>query len=277
MSLFPAVSPRLPCIILDGVMYRAGDDGQITESESRKRSYRLASDFGMESDIVLTGTVDSLSFPSGAVVLMGPSSASKSPLVKYLSLSMGGRLIRYGEPLVSITDNGDLAEALIRYSGETNIIGLDSVKQFVGRAGGASMGRGVSRELFAWLSDVSSLFTSHGKTLIVPLNISTDLEKSINEVREAARSNTNMLMTYAGGSEYVFERRTGQDKQRVSGTFSFAWKGDGEIGGIKVNSESSIDLPESFDAIVAAQAATPADIVAAAQRLAKRNRSISKG
>lgn len=180
------------------------------------------------SDIIATQVTPGLRYPSGVVTILGASDAAKSPLADFLA---GGNTLNFGEPLPGdLTRAAEACAEMMSFllDSDAKIISFDSVKNLLtrGSSGGGAGARGVSRAIFPMLSDWSSVASSLGKTIVVPINISTSDLGAMEEIKEAMRSNVNMHIFAAGSGNYQYLSRVPGKGKRIAGAFSVAWSGN---------------------------------------------------
>lgn len=178
-------------------------------------------------DFVMQDHLKGFSFPTGVVTVLGTSDASKSPLASFLAQ---GNTIEFGEPLPGLISRAaEAATELMSFliDSKEKVISFDSVKNLLSRtsSGGAAATRGVSRAIFPMLSDWSSVAASLGKTIIVPVNISTGKEDALEEIKEAMRSNVSMHIFASGDRRFSYLSRIPGRGKRVAGTFSVRFTG----------------------------------------------------
>lgn len=185
-----------------------------------------------------SAVVDGIPFPKGVCVIFGGADTAKTPLLHYVLKRTGGDHIRYGEPLPGYFRSEQAAAAAIMTS-DNSIIGLDSLKNLVGRLSGGLMDAGVSRELFPMLSDWSSYFAEHGQTLVTIVNASSSAQRVEDMMVEALKSNVTMIIHAKPDGRLDWVARRGSGLRRRTGQHRIEWAGDGEISRL-TGSESRI-------------------------------------
>lgn len=192
-----------------------------------------------------SAVVDGMPFPKGVCTIFGGADTAKTPLLHYLMRRTGGTHVRYGEPLPGYYRSEQLAAAAIMNAPGT-IIGLDSLKNLVGRLSGGLMEAGVSRELFPMLSDWSSYFAERGQTLITIINASSSSDRVESMMVEALKSNVTMLIHAKPDGRLEWLARRGSGMKRRTGVHRIEWEGDGKIRALINNSESSREPASSL-------------------------------
>lgn len=193
-------------------------------------------------DLVMTQITPGFKIPSGVVTVLGASDAAKSPLADFLAY---GNTLNFGEPLPGdLTRAAEACAEMMSFllDSDKKIISFDSVKNLLTRqsSGGAAAARGISRAIFPMLSDWSSVASSLGKTIVVPINISTSDIGALEEIKEAMRSNVNMHIFAAGSGNYQYLSRVPGKGKRVSGAFSVSFEGS------RINKMSVVGAAKQF-------------------------------
>lgn len=178
-------------------------------------------------ELLTNGNLDGIPVPAGVVSIFGGANSGKSPLASYIANKLGGKMVRYGEPLPGyFRDVSQAVHAIL--SADEQVVVLDSTKNLVGRIDGGLMASGVSREFFAMLSDWSSYFAELGQTVIVVVNATVKDASLVQMVVEGLYSNTTGII-HAADSTLTWAMRAGSGKQRSEGTSKIIWAGDGKI------------------------------------------------
>lgn len=178
------------------------------------------------NDIINTVSRSGIKATSGVVTVLGIADTAKSPLGDFLA---AGNTIHFGEPLPGVTTRAadaavELYDAL--FNAEDKVVCFDSVKNLLSRGtSGGAAARGVSRSIFPMLSDWSSVSASLGKTIVVPINISTNDPDALVEIEEAMRSNATMHILAKGDQTYEYLARTPGKGKRVRGSFTAQFTG----------------------------------------------------
>lgn len=200
------------------------------------------------SDLRMNKVAGGLEFPTGVVTVLGSSDAAKSPLADFLA---AGNVIHFGEPLPGhVTQASEACAELIAFllGDDSDVLSFDSVKNLLTRSAGAAATRGVSRAVFPMLSDWSTVAASLGKTIVVPINISTDSSEAVNEIKEAMRSNVNMHIFASGNAAYDFLTRVPGKGKRKTGSFRAQFGADNRI--TKVSLQGGLADEVQFDPMV---------------------------
>lgn len=226
-------------IALGNVSYGLMANGSVIEMPG-KRVYAHPEGFEIQKELKLVAVVDGIPLVAGVNVIFGGADASKSPVLRHIAAHTPSTMIRFGEPLPGYVRETDaLAKALL--SSTTPVICLDSIKNLVGRLAGNAMTSGVSREVFAMLSDWSSFFAERGQAVVTIINVSTDDEKALNMTVEALRTNTNATWRSARNGMIEWQHRTGEGRIRNSGTVQIVWQGDGVVRALRAIGASPED------------------------------------
>lgn len=171
--------------------------------------------------------------PAGSAIVMGVASVGKTPVLKWVVKACNdanpgsATLFRYGEPLPGyITNEVDAARKLMvaLLNPDIKVIAIDSIKDLVASMGGGLMARGVPRLVFKMISQWGTVAASLGKTIIVPLNISTDDQNAMDEVSSAVSSNATTAILYDRDGKYAVSARTGEGKLRANSTWKLQFK-----------------------------------------------------
>lgn len=165
--------------------------------------------------------VDGVRYGAGLTIVAGRGDVGKTPFVHaYGSLLAGGNdyaVIRFGEPLSGYTTDfdsfvSDLAEAMITHS----VIVIDSLKDVIASVGGNATTGGLSRGAFQLLSDLGSIAATRGCALVASINPTSNDDRIIELVNEAARSNATSLVVNKSDSVWDVVTRTGEGLLRVT-------------------------------------------------------------
>lgn len=214
-------------VALGNMSYGLMADGSVVELAG-KRVYAHPAGFETQNELQVVAVVDGIPIVSGVNVIFGGADASKSPVLRYIADKTQAAMIRFGEPLPGYTrETGELARQLL--SATTNVICVDSVKNLIGRLAGNAMTSGISREVFAMLSDWSSFFAERGQAVVTIINVSTGDEKALAMTIEALRSNTNATWCSRTDGTIEWQHRTGEGRKRNSGEATVVWQGDGVV------------------------------------------------
>lgn len=171
--------------------------------------------------------------PAGSAIVMGVASVGKTPVLKWVVKACNdanpgsATLFRYGEPLPGyITNEVDAARKLMvaLLNPAIKVIAIDSIKDLVASMGGGLMARGVPRLVFKMISQWGTVAATLGKTIIVPLNISTDDQNAMDEVSSAVSSNATTAILYDRDGKYAVSARTGEGKLRANSTWKLQFK-----------------------------------------------------
>lgn len=189
----------------------------------------------------------------GSTVAMGPASVGKTPLLRWIvdvcnkHREGSAVLLRFGEPLPGyVTNELELARMLMAalLDPAIDVIAVDSIKDLTATMDGALMARGVPRQLMRMLSQWGTVFAALGKTIVVPLNISTDNEDALKEVASGVLSNTTTAIVHEEGLNYKFAGRSGEGKLRLSTTWRLSFKNG--VPSVQVGGPGFGAAPESI-------------------------------
>lgn len=181
--------------------------------------------------------IDGIPLFTGLTVIFGGANEGKSPILRHIAnrsqgTSVNCRAIRYGEPFPGyVRDTASLAAAILELpsgSAGVRVVTIDSLKNVVGRLGGSATSGGLSRELFPWLSDVSSFLAEIGVALVTVLNVSSARKLVVDEVVEGLHSNT-VATWYVSDGQVTWQCRLGEGRKRAQGVATVIWGGDGQI------------------------------------------------
>lgn len=206
----------------------------------------------MHDDIITTAIAPGFRVPSGVVTVLGVSDAAKSPLADFLA---SGNTLNFGEPLPGdLTRAAEACAEMMSFllDSDAKIISFDSVKNLLTRAssGGGAGARGISRAIFPMLSDWSSVASGLGKTIVVPINISTSDIGAQAEVEEAMRSNVNMHIFATGAGNYRYLSRVPGKGKRIAGSFSVSWSGSKIVKLAVTGGTRQLEAPDMQDEMV---------------------------
>lgn len=199
-------------------------------------------------------SVHGVFLPAGSAIVMGVASVGKTPVLKWVvkacndAVPGSATLFRYGEPLPGyITNEVDAARKLMvaLLNPSIKVIAIDSIKDLVASMGGGLMARGVPRLVFKMISQWGTVAASLGKTIIVPLNISTDDQNAMDEVSSAVSSNATTAILYDRDGKYAVSARTGEGKLRANSTWKLQFK-DGKPVVTSTDTVQPMDLRESL-------------------------------
>lgn len=181
--------------------------------------------------------------PVGSVVIFGPSNLAKTPLLKRLVAEQeagapGSAVhLRFGEPLPGYMSD-DMEAAFVLTSAlldpKVKLIAIDSIKDMASTVEGASMARGLPRPLFTILSQWGQVACSLGKTILTPLNISTDDKSALQEAVQAAHGNTTAVLSITTAEpdgksfKYRLSARQGEGRKRRSETWTLTFGAQGQ-------------------------------------------------
>lgn len=203
--------------------------------------------------------------PAGSAIVMGVASVGKTPVLKWVVKTCNenapgsATLFRYGEPLPGyITNEVDAARKLLvaLLDPKIKVIAIDSIKDLVASMGGGLMARGVPRLVFKMISQWGTVAATLGKTIIVPLNISTDDQNAMDEVSSAVSSNATTAILFDRDGKYAVSARTGEGKLRSNST----WKLQFRDGVPVITSVGSVEKPDMRDALLGKDRLTEAKI-----------------
>lgn len=159
--------------------------------------------------------------PCGVVLVVGAADTAKTPLALSLAASQGMyQHIRHGEPLAGYASSEedlarDLFFAVASYPEIATVV-LDSLKDQLITAPGGAMTSGLSRGIWPALSNLSSVFSDIGKSLIIPINPATVTEGVLDMVIESAKSNVAMVIASEGEGLWATTTRQGEGLRRVN-------------------------------------------------------------
>lgn len=171
--------------------------------------------------------------PGGSAIVMGVASVGKTPVLKWAVRACNdvepgsATLIRFGEPLPGyITNEIDASRKLMSalLDPAIKLIAIDSIKDLVASMGGGLMARGVPRLVFKMISQWGTVAATLGKTIMVPLNISTDDRNAMDEVSSAVSSNATTAILHDKGGSYAISARTGEGKLRATGVWKLQFQ-----------------------------------------------------
>lgn len=168
------------------------------------------------------------SIPTGGCIIAGGPDKGKTPAIQAIASEVKQAYgddsvvyIRFGEPLPGyVSDPIELLQrvALAMADPGVRLIAIDSLKDVMGQMKGQLMARGIPRLFFVVFSQWSAIAASLGKTIITPLNVSTDSEEAIAEVETACLSNSTCTFTVESSimNKIVYSgiARTGDGKPR---------------------------------------------------------------
>lgn len=215
----------LGCIAIGNDSYNVLANG--SHEHVRGRVYQHQAGRKLFNELFDVGTVSGIPLPAGLTTLIGPANVGKSPILKFIARELDGELIRVGEPLPGYgRDTFTIADRLLR--SEKNVMCVDSFKNVISRLGGSATTSGISRELYPWLSDVSSYFAERGQSVVTVINVSSNDARVIDNVVEALRSNTTAIWEIESDS-IKWQARAGEGMKRRVGTSSIIWGSDGVI------------------------------------------------
>lgn len=223
-----------------GKRFAACANGKVYAVEKHMTPYHPV----VRKELSVLRSVDGLPICTGLTVILGPAGTGKTPLLNYLTGSVDGHVIHHGEPFPGFSTE-DCELALRVLASDSPVIAIDSVKNLIGRLGGAASARGISRELFPMLSDLASEFASAGRALILTINISSDNDLVFNEISEAIKSNATMAIFAGTDSRCAWFARTGVGLKRRSGVFNIKWAGNGQISKLEVTDDDDTASSES--------------------------------
>lgn len=166
--------------------------------------------------------------PTGGCIIAGGPDKGKTPAIQAIANAIRSTYgdesvvyIRFGEPLPGyLTDPIELLQqvAAAMADPKVRLIAIDSLKDIMGQMKGQLMARGIPRLFFVVFSQWSSMAASLGKTIITPLNVSTDSAEAIAEVETACLSNSTCTITVQSSATnkivYTGIARTGDGKPR---------------------------------------------------------------
>lgn len=199
-------------------------------------------------------SVHGVFLPAGSAIVMGVASVGKTPVLKWVVKACNdvnpgsATLFRYGEPLPGyITNEVDAARKLMvaLLNPAIKVIAIDSIKDLVASMGGGLMARGVPRLVFKMISQWGTVAASLGKTIIVPLNISTDDQNAMDEVSSAVSSNATTAILYDRDGKYAVSARTGEGRLRANATWKLQFK-DGKPVVTSTDTVQPVDIRESL-------------------------------
>lgn len=180
--------------------------------------------------------------PTGGCIIAGGPDRGKTPAIKAIYKAVveeygpeSAVLLRYGEPLPGyITDPVELLQMMMLaiIDPKVRLIAIDSLKDVMGQMKGQLMARGIPRGFFVVFSQWSAIAAALGKTIITPLNVSTDSEEAISEVQTATSSNSTAAFTVGASTDnritYEGVARTGDGKKRAVISFTVEFDDNGQ-------------------------------------------------
>lgn len=210
-----------------------------------------------ELDAVMQREAHGVFVPAGSCIVMGKASVGKTPVLKWAvrkcnSVEHGSAVIlRYGEPFPGyMTSEVEAASALLNalLDPEVKLIAVDSIKDLLASMDGAAMARGVPRTAFRMISQWGSVAAALGKSIMTPLNISTDNDDALNEVAAAVLSNSTCSVISTANSKFDVLARTGEGRMRDESEWHLTFE-----DGSPIVTETAVNL-RSSGAVKTAQA-----------------------
>lgn len=198
-----------------------------------------------EGSIPVSSNFDEHQYPAGMVVVTGKGNTGKTPMMHGLAAELapdGYYCIRFGEPLAGYKSDmasfiDELAFALVNYK----VIVIDSLKDVISAATGAASAGGMSRAAFKFMSDLGTMASSRGCTVLTSLNPSSASDRINDEVVEAIVSNATAVVLSTGQNAegfytWNFLTRTGEGQQRISWDLTMSY---GEFSVVRVHTGGS--------------------------------------
>jgi hypothetical protein len=188
------------------------------DASYKRRLLVTETDAPIHDELIQVGTIYGEPIVSGVTVVMGKSNTGKTQLMRYLQKSIGGEMIRFGEPYPNSVQNPQVAvDAMVAFmDGPDKLLLVDSLKYFVYKGGSTKGKGGVSVELFQDLTAISAVAAQLGKAIVVVLNIATDDQETIDIYTEAAKTSCTGAVITRLEKDPLYHYRTELDRFSVT-------------------------------------------------------------
>lgn len=189
----------------DVVMY---PDGLTFEN----KTHFTISGFGDNGD-------ESIELPSGLIIVYGLTNSGKSELTKRIAVISKCRYVRFSEPeLPSVSSHITLFDMMDEFiQSDEKLMGIDSFRKFIysyiGDSQRAAGKGGISGALYSDLTDLSTLLSLAGKTVIAVINPMTDKEEDVRTIAHSIEGSVAGIIEAKGFGKFKITSR-GLDAMR---------------------------------------------------------------